>query len=178
MNHTSWAPQSTPHLPLLFLNRSSWDEHQLVPYIKPSNSSEPAWVDITLNNLDDGGHPFHMHGYEFYILSTHKSYRGWGSFNPFTTSAELSPAGPYDLVRPLKKDTVFVPRRGYVVLRFRADNEGIWMFHCHILWHQASGMAMGFQVGGDEMNGMGGDLDGSERTRELCDRADGRSGRR
>jgi hypothetical protein len=46
------------------------------------------------------------------------------------------------------KDTVFVPRMGYVVLRFRADNEGLWFFHCHILMHQAVGMAMAFQVGG------------------------------
>lgn len=50
----------------------------------------------------------------------------------------------------LRKDTVSVPRRGYVVLRFRAGNEGVWMFHCHVLWHMGSGMAMGIQVGGGE----------------------------
>ena len=37
-----------------------------------------------------------------------------------------------------------------MILRFKADNEGIWMLHCHILFHQASGMAMGILVGGDE----------------------------
>lgn len=43
-----------------------------------------------------------------------------------------------------------MPKMGYVVLRFRADNEGLWLFHCHVLWHHAVGMAMAFQVGGDE----------------------------
>jgi FtsP/CotA-like multicopper oxidase with cupredoxin domain len=43
-----------------------------------------------------------------------------------------------------------VPRQRYVVLRFRADNPGFWMFHCHVLSHQASGVAMGFHVGGVE----------------------------
>jgi hypothetical protein len=41
-----------------------------------------------------------------------------------------------------------------VVIRFLADNEGIWMLHCHILWHQASGMSMAFQVLGDERDGL------------------------
>jgi hypothetical protein len=38
---------------------------------------------------------------------------------------------------------------GYAVLRFKANNEGLWFFHCHILWHQAAGMAMAFHVGDD-----------------------------
>jgi FtsP/CotA-like multicopper oxidase with cupredoxin domain len=52
--------------------------------------------------------------------------------------------------RAVRKDTVSVPRRGYVVLRFKAGNEGVWMLHCHLLWHMGSGMAMGIQVGGGE----------------------------
>lgn len=41
-----------------------------------------------------------------------------------------------------------VPSHGYVILRVEFRDEGIWMFHCHVLWHGASGMAMGYQVGG------------------------------
>ena len=52
-----------------------------------------------------------------------------------------------NLENPVLKDTVSVARRGYVVLRFRADNPGLWMLHCHILFHQGSGMAMGLHVG-------------------------------
>jgi FtsP/CotA-like multicopper oxidase with cupredoxin domain len=174
MNHTSWSPQTSPPLPLSLITRSSWDTNQFIPHIASpiSNSTstvetEAPWIDIVLNNLDDGGHPFHLHGHNFYILSTHKAERGWGSYNPFALPPEESPAGAYNLDRPLLKDTVFVPRRGYVVLRVKMDNPGIWMFHCHILWHQASGMAMGFQVGGDEEEGFMNEV-GIQKARELC----------
>lgn len=66
----------------------------------------------------------------------------------------------------MKKDTVSVPRRGYVVIRLKADNEGIWMLHCHVLFHQGSGMAMGIHVGGDERHA-GVDLG----AREFCESA-------
>lgn len=44
-----------------------------------------------------------------------------------------------------------IPTRGYAVLRLRADNPGVWLFHCHILWHLATGMAMLIDVGGDSL---------------------------
>ena len=70
-----------------------------------------------------------------------------------------------ELLRPLRKDTVMVPRRGFVVVRFRAGNKGIWMFHCHVLVHQASGMAMGLHIGSE---GGEGHEEVSERAGELC----------
>jgi FtsP/CotA-like multicopper oxidase with cupredoxin domain len=47
----------------------------------------------------------------------------------------------------MRRDTVSVPRFGHAVLRFRANNPGIWAFHCHILWHLATGMMMQFASG-------------------------------
>jgi len=39
-------------------------------------------------------------------------------------------------------DTVRVPgHMGQVTFDFRADNPGNWLFHCHNLYHLASGMA-------------------------------------
>jgi iron transport multicopper oxidase len=29
---------------------------------------------------------------------------------------------------------------GNLVLRFKADNPGVWLFHCHIEWHVDSGL--------------------------------------
>jgi FtsP/CotA-like multicopper oxidase with cupredoxin domain len=126
------------------------------------------WIDLIINNLDDGSHPFHLHGHSFYVLASHKSERGWGSYSPWSEAA--SNAVPeFNLNRPLRKDTVSVPRRGFVVLRFRADNTGLWMLHCHVLAHLGSGMAIGVEVGGvgrDEEGEGGVLLD--EGARELC----------
>ncbi|KAG9961243.1 hypothetical protein KCU61_g5649, partial [Aureobasidium melanogenum] len=140
INHTSWAPQNSP---LITMNRSLWDNNQLVPHI-PYNESQPLWVDIVLNNLDEDSHSWHLHGYSFYVVASYSADFGWGSYNPYV-DLEL-PGGPLNLNDPPIRDTVYVPRRGYVVLRFRADNPGIWMFHCHMLWHQASGMALALEV--------------------------------
>ena len=37
-------------------------------------------------------------------------------------------------------DTVLTAPRGRVDSAFVADNRGDWMFHCHILEHEAAGM--------------------------------------
>lgn len=140
INHTRWMPG---RIPLLKLPREEWNEYQFVPPIKYDEDS-PAWVDIVLNNLDEDSHPFHLHGYDFWVLSKHSSSLNWGSYNPFED--EQPPGGNFNIAEAVRKDTVYVPRRGYAVLRFRADNPGIWMFHCHVLWHQASGMSMAFEV--------------------------------
>jgi FtsP/CotA-like multicopper oxidase with cupredoxin domain len=139
-----------------------------VPFTGPI-SSDPYWVDIVINNLDEKGHPFHLHGHEFYVLATYGAKRLWGSYNPFV--AGIPPGGEYNLENPVRKDTVYIPRRGYAVLRFKADNEGVWMFHCHVLWHQASGMAMAFQVGGDENGVFAGDEERKEKARAMCPKA-------
>lgn len=152
-NHTTWQPQQTP---LLALNRAEWNEHQLVPFVA-SDQSKPAVVTIVLNNLDDGAHPLHLHGNSFYVLSSHKAEgrTGWGSYNPFDPDEE--PPEGLDLKAPKLKDTVAVPRRGHVVLRFLADNPGLWMMHCHMLVHMGTGMVAGLHVGdaGDEQHDAG-----------------------
>lgn len=142
MNQTTWKAQANPPAPLINLPREQWDKNQFVPRI---DSKTAPWVDLVINNLDDGSHPFHLHGYDVYVLSSYSADRGWGSYNPFDKSVP-APGGAFNLLNPVKRDTFWVPRRGYTVVRFRADNPGIWMFHCHLLWHQASGMAMGFEV--------------------------------
>ncbi|RLM00270.1 hypothetical protein CFD26_108544 [Aspergillus turcosus] len=154
-NRTSWKPQSNPSTPLLYLPRGKWDENQLSIATGP----DPVWVDL-------------VHGHNFYVLHVYKAPIGWGSYNPFTDahppglepvdSANASDdevkdanASPYDLSRAVLRDTVQIPSRGYAVLRFRAENPGVWLFHCHILWHLANGMAMVVDVMRDEtVNGV------------------------
>ena len=53
INSTHWKPQSTP---LVTVGRDDWDEFQLVAW----TGAEPVWVELTINNLDVAGHPFHL----------------------------------------------------------------------------------------------------------------------
>lgn len=53
INHTTWEPQA---LPLVSLNRDGWNSHQLVPW----TGSEPVWIELTINNIDGTGHPYHL----------------------------------------------------------------------------------------------------------------------
>ncbi|PSR82485.1 multicopper oxidase-domain-containing protein [Coniella lustricola] len=159
INRTHWSQQEEP---LLSLERSEWDDHQLVPW----TAAQPKWVELVINNLDSTGHPFHLHGFDFYVISSWKGQGGWDYFNPFDTSSKPRGGDP-NLKNPIRKDTVYVPAFGYVRLRFWADNEGIWLLHCHILWHEASGMAMAIHVLGDEDTAFKGTVMGQESS-SLC----------
>ncbi|KAK0530386.1 hypothetical protein OC842_003946 [Tilletia horrida] len=132
---------------------ATWDaRHQLVVPIPPrtlpaSNSSQQdrtATVEVILHNVDDDPHPFHLHSHKFAVLYRHGptlSRHTWHAHEPPT------PAGweaAYELARPVWRDTISVPERGFVVLRWKADNPGVWAFHCHTLVHFKAGMAMAF----------------------------------
>ncbi|KEF56330.1 uncharacterized protein A1O9_07911 [Exophiala aquamarina CBS 119918] len=168
INRTSWSPQTDSDTglrqPLISLPRHQWDRNQLVPYIAlpltvDSNETmagtgkNGTCIDIIINNLDDGAHPFHLHGHSFWVLRSYRAEdRSWGSFNPYSSTPPDSDHASHFRLNtrtPIRKDTISVPRRGHVVLRLWTDNPGIWMLHCHVLVHQASGMAMGLQIGGD-----------------------------
>ncbi|KAJ0415862.1 Cupredoxin [Aspergillus carlsbadensis] len=88
-------------------------------------------VDIVLNNDDTGKHPFHLHGHGFQVIT--RSANNAGHFHS-SDKHEFPPV-------PMRRDTIFVNPSGHFVIRFVADNPGIWLFHCHLEWHMASGLA-------------------------------------
>ncbi|KAG2415820.1 iron transport multicopper oxidase FET3 precursor [Aspergillus terreus] len=88
-------------------------------------------IDIVLNNDDTGKHPFHLHGHAFQVIS--RSAENAGHYN-----ASNHTAFPQT---PMRRDTLYVLGGGHFVVRFRADNPGVWLFHCHIEWHMDSGLA-------------------------------------
>jgi FtsP/CotA-like multicopper oxidase with cupredoxin domain len=70
-----------------------------------------------LKNLTPQMHPIHIHGHTFKVLKSNKR--------------EL----------PVHHaDTVLLQPKERVEVAFVADNPGDWMFHCHILEHQETGM--------------------------------------
>ncbi|KAL8162633.1 hypothetical protein V2J09_014122 [Rumex salicifolius] len=80
-------------------------------------------------------HPIHLHGYDFYILAS-----GFGNFDPKTDTSK------FNLVDPPMRNTVGVPVNGWSVIRFVADNPGVWLMHCHLDVHITWGLAMAFIV--------------------------------
>lgn len=87
-------------------------------------------VDIVVNNHDGAIHPFHLHGHHFQVLARPPS--GTGTW-PGPGNAQFNPTPP-------RRDTVTVQGQSYAVLRFRADNPGVYLFHCHVEWHVEMGL--------------------------------------
>lgn len=54
------------------------------------------------------------------------------SFDVTTDDPELNPPLIEGQKNPARRDTVTVPPRGKVVIRWRSDNPGAWFFHCHV----------------------------------------------
>ncbi|WOH12476.1 hypothetical protein DCAR_0831980 [Daucus carota subsp. sativus] len=80
-------------------------------------------------------HPIHLHGYDFYVIA-----EGFGNFNPETDTSK------FNLDDPPLRNTVSLPLKGWAVIRFVADNPGVWIMHCHLDVHISWGLAMAFLV--------------------------------
>lgn len=102
-------------------------------------------VELRLYNINDAiSHPIHLHGLKFHVLEMMK-FNGTliedaGKFKKFRSSKVRAKNPPF-------KDTVTLPFPGAVRLRFRANNPGFWLMHCHYDWHMPIGMALIVQVG-------------------------------
>jgi FtsP/CotA-like multicopper oxidase with cupredoxin domain len=82
---------------------------------------------LALNNDTAWHHPIHLHGHSFRVLSMNG-----------TATRHLEWQDTV-LMTPRETPVLMTPRER-VDIAFVADNPGDWMFHCHILEHQASGM--------------------------------------
>jgi len=93
-------------------------------------------------------HPLHMHGHRFWLIGwgpkhLTKTGPGYNYTNNFSAFGE-SP-DDYELlnfVDPPFIDTAVVPAKGWMYLRFIADNPGPWYYHCHIEAHVGAGMGV------------------------------------
>ncbi|KAL2906003.1 L-ascorbate oxidase [Bienertia sinuspersici] len=99
-------------------------------------------IDIVLQNANminpnnSETHPWHLHGHDFWVLGY-----GSGKFDPFNDPKK------YNLVNPIMKNTVPLHPYGWTAIRFKADNPGVWLFHCHIDSHFFMGMGIVFEEG-------------------------------
>jgi len=85
------------------------DVHMSIPF------TEGERVRVNLINDSMMGHPIHIHGHFFELVTGH------GDHAP-------------------RKHTVIVQPGGKVTWDFTADAVGDWAFHCHMLYHMMAGM--------------------------------------
>ena len=71
----------------------------------------------------------HLHGFNFQAVARGEIEDG--DYDPKNATFN-----PY----PMRRDTFLLYPESHIVLRFRSDNPGIWLFHCHIEWHVDAGL--------------------------------------
>jgi len=112
-------------------------------------------IQLIVNNPFYGPHPFHLHGHHFWVLGTGAWFDG--NYDPARHNLTLS---------GVKRDTFLIQEQSWAVIRFVADNPGVWPFHCHIDWHNLSGMALTFIEAKEiAMN----EIEVTEESRRICD---------
>ena len=126
-------------------------------------------VDIAINNFDDGSHPFHLHGHKFFVL-----VEGLQGYPPAAADLPAYVARYRLAENPLRRDTVTVGGFSWAIIRVVLDNPGLWLLHCHTIWHAESGMSMQLLVRGDVVRGWGVD----PAHRQLCRREGAATGLR
>ncbi|KAG6490695.1 hypothetical protein ZIOFF_052005 [Zingiber officinale] len=172
--HTRWALNNVsfnfPHTPYLiamkqnlsdvFDERPAPETYDYKHYDIYSPSSNPnatvgtsiyrfefnSTVDVVLQSANilkpnkSETHPWHMHGHDFWVLA-----HGMGRFDPDVDTAR------FNLVDPILKNTVDLQPFGWTAIRFKADNPGVWAFHCHVESHFYMGMGVVFEEGIDRV---------------------------
>ena len=126
--------------------------------INLGNIIEIVFTSYTNSEIDRYYHPMHIHGNSFFVVAT-----GHGTYLPDKSPgadptlnnpafkctepdcAQTEPTGEnieYNFQDPVKRSTVLVPSGGFVVIRFKADNPGIWLLQCSTMSHILEGQTM------------------------------------
>ena len=89
----------------------TWSDH------RPLDVRSGERVEVEIRNPTMMAHPMHLHGHHFQVVAVDdKRFAG------------------------AVRDTVLVPPMRTVTIAFAAGNPGRWAFHCHQLYHMATGM--------------------------------------
>ena len=81
------------------------------------NVKQGERVELVISNTTGMSHPMHLHGHVFEVTEI--------------DGQKIAGA---------KRDTILVPPKSTIKVVFDANNPGVWAYHCHILYHLATGM--------------------------------------
>ncbi|KAF9441457.1 multicopper oxidase [Macrolepiota fuliginosa MF-IS2] len=128
----SFVPPTVPVL--LQIMSGARSAHDLLPDGSIFTVERNKTVQINIpGGLEGGPHPFHLHGHDFSVIKSANS-------------------GHFNFLDPIRRDVVSTSTDigDYVSIRFKTDNPGPWIIHCHIDFHLAWGLAFVFAEAPDE----------------------------
>ena len=127
-----WAPGDKPQPSLCgslgysfwSINRASWPGDFPNPFNPLAELTYGKSYILRLKNETENDHPIHLHGMVFQLLRSDK--------RPLL---------------PLFTDTALLRSHETMDVALVADNPGDWMFHCHVIEHQKTGLSGYLRVG-------------------------------
>ncbi|KAJ2458429.1 ferroxidase fet3 [Coemansia sp. RSA 2424] len=138
VNNITYGLPLTPTLyTALSMGDMSADERVYGPQAHAVVLKHLEVIELTIHNRAPTPHPMHLHGHVFQITE-------YGPIDPLGSNNVTAIPVVKNTGVPARRDTVVVDVQQYVKLRFRADNPGVWMLHCHMDTHAILGLAMTF----------------------------------
>jgi len=128
INGKTYIHQKVPTLYSVLSTGKDASNPAIYGEVNPFIVKKDQVVEIILNNLHPAHHPFHFHGHHFQVCS-----RG----APQAGKAPAVECKDDALVR----DVINVEGGSSAIIRFKADNPGVWLLHCHIEWHVPLGLS-------------------------------------
>ncbi|PPQ95564.1 hypothetical protein CVT26_008592 [Gymnopilus dilepis] len=122
VNNATFSPPKVPVL--LQILSHKYTPQQLLPKGSVYPLEPNQVVEITLPGGSTGSpHPIHLHGHAFSVIRSANST-------------------VYNYDNPVRRDVVNIGTdiNDRVTIRFKTDNAGPWILHCHIDWHLEAGM--------------------------------------
>ncbi|KAJ1959409.1 ferroxidase fet3 [Dipsacomyces acuminosporus] len=135
-NYVTYAPPKVPSI----LSAMTTGSRALNPivYGPQTNAQVLSYgeaIELVVTSSAMFPHAHHLHGHVFQIVE-----RGYIN----DTTGALSRTIPTWGYNPVQRDTIYIPQGEYAVIRFKANNPGTWLFHCHFSLHMGMGMNMLF----------------------------------
>ncbi|KAK1753358.1 putative laccase precursor [Echria macrotheca] len=104
-----------------------------------------VWTFWLIQNNSSIPHPVHLHGHDILILGGSPALanpiapgNSLRAYNPSTDGPNLKGNNP------TRRDTTMLPAWGWLVVAYKTNNPGAWLFHCHIAWHVSQGLSIQF----------------------------------
>lgn len=125
---------SEPLLRSAFYGESDFPQH---PEYNVLNMENATSIRLIIRNYWPVMHNMHLHGRaEFWVLA-----EGYGNWD----GTIINPENPQRRDgQQLAPGTPEVP--SFIVIQWKADNPGVWPFHCHLIVHASAGLYMNIIV--------------------------------